>query len=95
MNTDDGCVVAEMLPHEVYEELKRPDTVLVDVRTKAERSFVGAPDLDALKKRVLSIEWLAFPEMSIIPESAGERDDDMHRGNINGWKQRNMPWRQT
>jgi rhodanese-related sulfurtransferase len=148
MNTDASATVAEMLPHEAYEMLKKPDTVLVDVRTKSEWSFVGFPDLSALNKRVLKVEWLAFPEMSVNPEFTGELfsnfgdrfpdtiyficrsgvrsldaaeyvseligelgrkthcvnvaegfegdlDDQKHRGNVSGWKQRKLPWGQS
>jgi rhodanese-related sulfurtransferase len=38
-----------------------PDAVLVDVRTRAEWSYVGLPDLGALGKPVLQIEWVRFP----------------------------------
>jgi len=72
MNTEDVTDVAEMLPHEVYEELKQPGTVLVDVRTKAEWAFVGIPDLDVHGGRVLFVEWLAFPEMAVNPKFAGD-----------------------
>ncbi len=148
MNTDADATVTEVLPHEAYEMLKEPNTVLVDVRTKSEWSFVGFPDLSALKKRVLRVEWLAFPEMSVNPEFTGELfsnfgdrfpdkifficrsgvrsldaaeyvseligeigrkthcvniaegfegdlDEQKHRGNVNGWKQRKMPWGQS
>lgn len=37
------------------------DAVLVDVRTRAEWSYVGGPDLGALGKPVLQIEWIGFP----------------------------------
>lgn len=39
----------------------QPDAVLVDVRTRAEWSYVGGPDLSALGKPVLQIEWVRFP----------------------------------
>ena len=38
-----------------------PDAVLVDVRTRAEWSYVGGPDLTGLGKPVVQIEWLTFP----------------------------------
>ena len=38
-----------------------PDAVLVDVRTRAEWSYVGLPDLSTLGKPVLQIEWVTFP----------------------------------
>jgi rhodanese-related sulfurtransferase len=39
-----------------------PDAVLVDVRTRAEWSYVGGPDLSGLGKPVVQIEWLNFPD---------------------------------
>jgi len=149
MVTDNDSVVADVLPHEAWEKLMaEPNTVLVDVRTKAEWSYVGYPDLDSLNKQVIRIEWLAFPEMSVNPEFTGELfsqfgdrfpdkiffvcrsgvrsmdaaeyvsdvvmeigrstvcinvaegfegdlDSDRHRGNLNGWKMRGLPWKQT
>ncbi len=34
-----------------------PDTVLVDVRTDAEWRFVGVPDISALGRDVVYVEW--------------------------------------
>jgi len=149
MVTDSDSVVAEVLPHEAWEILKtEPNTVLVDVRTKAEWSYVGTPDLESLNKQAIRIEWLAFPEMSVNPEFTGELfsqfgdrfpdqiffvcrsgvrsldaaeyvadviaeigrstvcvnvaegfegdlNSDKHRGALNGWKTRGLPWKQT
>ena len=48
---------------EVWERLKRdPGSVLIDVRTQAEWTFVGVPDLSSLGKQLLLIEWQHFPE---------------------------------
>ncbi|WP_439543685.1 rhodanese-like domain-containing protein [Hyphomicrobium sp.] len=41
------------------------DAVLIDVRTRAEWTFVGLPDLSSLNKRVLTVEWQSFPESRI------------------------------
>ena len=41
--------------------------VLVDVRTGAEWSFVGVPDLSGLDKKPLLIEWQQFPGMQLNP----------------------------
>jgi Rhodanese-related sulfurtransferase len=38
------------------------DAVLVDVRTAAEWSYVGLPDLSQIGKRVIPIEWQRFPD---------------------------------
>lgn len=40
------------------------DAVLVDVRTNAEWAFVGVPDLTALEKEILLMQWQVFPQMA-------------------------------
>ncbi len=50
------------------------DAVLVDVRTTAEWTFVGVPDLSALGKEVLFVEWQAFggqPDMAGFVDAVG------------------------
>ena len=42
--------------------------VLVDVRTNAEWAFVGIPDLSALSKRGLAVEWQTFPDSRVDPD---------------------------
>ena len=50
-------------PAEAYAELQAdPLAVLVDVRTSAEWSYVGLPDLRQIGKRVIFIEWQRFPD---------------------------------
>ena len=36
--------------------------VLIDVRTRAEWTFVGLPDLGKIGKRVLTVDWQTYPE---------------------------------
>lgn len=45
----------------------RPHAVLVDVRSRAEWTFVGVPDLTELGKEPLFIEWQSFPGMERNP----------------------------
>jgi len=40
------------------------DAQLVDVRTTAEWSFVGLPDISKLGREVLCVEWQSFPDMT-------------------------------
>lgn len=48
---------------EVWARLsKDAGAVLIDVRTRAEWTFVGLPDLSEIGKRVLTVEWQANPE---------------------------------
>jgi len=50
-------------PSEAYAKLQaEPDAVLVDVRTGAEWSYVGQPDLVQIGKRVILLEWQHFPD---------------------------------
>ena len=44
-----------------------PRSQLIDVRTRAEWSYVGIPDLASLSKRPVLIEWQTFPDQSIDP----------------------------
>ncbi|UTT64929.1 rhodanese-like domain-containing protein [Janibacter sp. CX7] len=54
---------ADLTPRQAWERLESdPDAVLVDVRTSAEWSFVGLPDLTSVGKRVVPIEWTTFPD---------------------------------
>lgn len=72
----------DLTPQQAWQRLEGdPDTVLVDVRTRAEWSFVGLPDLSGLGKQVIPIEWTTFPDgavnrsfldelRSLVPEEA-------------------------
>lgn len=58
-------IVDEVGPETVYEILESdPSANIVDVRTRAEWTFVGVPDLSALGRRVLKIEWISYPDMA-------------------------------
>jgi len=43
------------------------NAVLVDVRTAAEWSFVGVPDLRSLGKELRTVEWTSFPSGAANP----------------------------
>ena len=42
--------------------------VLIDVRTEAEWNYVGMPDVKALDKTPLFLEWQSYPSMAVDPE---------------------------
>lgn len=44
------------------------ESVLIDVRTRAEWTYVGVPELATINKRPLLIEWQAFPDNRVDPE---------------------------
>jgi rhodanese-related sulfurtransferase len=45
----------------------RARSQLIDVRTRAEWTYVGIPDLRSLNKRAILVEWQTFPDQSIDP----------------------------
>lgn len=51
---------------------QNPKAVLVDVRTRAEWSFVGVADLTSLSKEPMLVEWQSFPTMNVNPSFAGD-----------------------
>ncbi|TQM62850.1 rhodanese-like domain-containing protein [Humibacillus xanthopallidus] len=56
----------DVTPAEAWEALSAdPAAVLVDVRTVAEWSYVGLPDVRGLGKDVVRIEWQTFPSGAV------------------------------
>ena len=53
-----------------------PKAVLIDVRTRAEWTFVGVPDLASLGRRPFLVEWQQFPDnrpnAEFVTELAGQ-----------------------
>ena len=65
------------------------NSILVDVRTSAEWNFVGLPDLSALQKDVVLLEWQQYPAMnlnsdfttelsSLIEKIGGDQDTEIY-----------------
>lgn len=57
---------------EAWTLLAQAEAALVDVRTAAEWSFVGLPDLSALGRPVHRVAWQTYPTMALNPEFLGE-----------------------
>jgi rhodanese-related sulfurtransferase len=58
--------VKDVEPAEAWSALNNdPSAVLVDVRTRAEWTFVGLPLLDQAGKKPLLVEWQMFPGMAL------------------------------
>ncbi|MBI3445768.1 MAG: rhodanese-like domain-containing protein [Magnetospirillum sp.] len=54
----------EILPEDAWKRLAaEPNAKIIDVRTQAEWSFVGVPDLSSVGKQVLLVSWQVFPTM--------------------------------
>jgi len=131
-------------PAETYEALSRDsEAELIDVRSEAEWTFTGVPELSSIGKQPLFLAWQSFPGMQqnlafverlsaalagkedkplyFICRSGGRSqaaamamtaagfsrcynvaegfegvpDEEGHRGTVNGWKGRQLPWRQS
>lgn len=53
----------DLSPADAYQLLvAEPRAVLVDVRTRAEWAYVGAPDIGALGRELVSVEWVSYPD---------------------------------
>lgn len=60
-----GVDITEIGPQAAWDMLaNNASAQLVDVRTRAEWSFVGLPNLAALDRQVILVEWKSFPTMS-------------------------------
>lgn len=66
MGSDDVPTVLDVSCQEAWDRLGADtSSVLIDVRTRAEWSFVGLPDLSQLGKEVVKVEWQTFPDNQI------------------------------
>jgi len=64
MSTGTVPRVTEVTPDSAWATLQDDKhSVLIDVRSQAEWTFVGLPDLSSLGKTVIQIEWKRFPGM--------------------------------
>jgi len=57
--------IGSIAPSDAWDLLQQDDSVvLVDVRTTAEWTFVGVPDLSPLGREAIFVEWAQWPGMS-------------------------------
>ena len=69
MTTFSKGYAGDVTASQAYELLQsRSGSVLVDVRTQPEWSFVGVPDLSRLNQEVLLLEWQRYPTMAANEE---------------------------
>ncbi len=62
-------MIEDVAPRQVWEALmSNPAATLCDVRTNAEWSFVGLPDLTQTGKQPVLIQWQIFPSMQPNPK---------------------------
>lgn len=72
----------DVTPHEAYAAV-RDDAraVLVDVRTTAEWSYVGVPDLTGVGRSIVPVQWQRFPDGQVNPRFVDElRESGVEEG---------------
>ena len=70
--TGDNNYAGDVTAQAAYEALATtPEATLIDVRTRAEWTYVGIPSLDAIGKPVLLVAWDEFPSGDRVPDFAG------------------------
>ena len=66
-------MVKQMPSKEAFGVLKDDAAArLIDVRTQAEWTFVGVPDLAAIGKQAAFLPWQTFPTMAVDPDFAAK-----------------------
>lgn len=61
-----NAYAGDIPPRKAWEILESdPNAVLVDVRTPAEWSYVGVPDLSSLDKQTVFVPWIVYPNMDL------------------------------
>ena len=71
---------ADVTPEEAWEILSsEPGAALIDVRTTAEWTYVGLPDLSGTKAPFLRIEWQTYPSNEINPAFVATADEALRR----------------
>jgi rhodanese-related sulfurtransferase len=73
MSTGTAPGIGEVLPPAAWTILETDQNArLIDVRTQAEWSFVGVPDVSELGQTLICVEWASFPGMSVNPRFVDE-----------------------
>ncbi|MGJ4858057.1 rhodanese-like domain-containing protein [Labrys sp. KB_33_2] len=68
---------------EAYELLgQQPKAQLVDVRTRAEWSFVGVPDLSVFGKEPVLAEWQRYPSMEVASDFVSQLERELERRGV-------------
>lgn len=70
--------VQDVTVADVWTALERDGAAqLIDVRTRAEWSYVGTPDLAARGRQVILAEWQSFPSNQIDPQFAAQLSETL------------------
>ena len=69
-------MIRDVAPRDTWQALSiEPRAQLCDVRTDAEWTFVGLPDLTPVGKQVLLLPWQTFPAMAVNADFVAQLRD--------------------
>ncbi len=83
MSVTSGDYAGDVSARAAWDDLSgSPAAILVDVRTRAEWSYVGMPVLSAIGKTPVLLEWDDFPSGALVPDFIGRLDAELARRGI-------------
>ena len=69
MDVNDGACAGDITPKQTWEMMNQNlKASLLDVRTPAEWTYVGVPDLSSLARQPILVPWILFPTMEPNPD---------------------------
>jgi rhodanese-related sulfurtransferase len=75
-----GGYAGDVSAREAWEDLAgNPAATLVDVRSKAEWTYVGVPVLTSVGKPTVLVEWDEFPSGQLVPDFVGRLTAELDR----------------
>lgn len=78
-----GIYAGDVGVQETWDRLgSEAEAQLIDVRTRAEWSFVGIADLRPIGKAPAFIEWQSFPSMSVNDDFVAHLDKELARRGV-------------
>jgi rhodanese-related sulfurtransferase len=78
-----GSFAGDVSADEAWEGLSsEPQSMLIDVRTRAEWAYVGIVDLSAIGKETLLVEWQSYPTMEVNADFAEVLAAELHRRGV-------------
>ena len=73
----------DLLAIDAYALLERDSaSVLIDVRTQAEWTYVGTPGLQTVGKTPLFLEWQSYPSMAVDPNFAARLEAQLQSAGV-------------
>ena len=72
--------IEELHVKEVWERLAANEkSMLIDVRTYAEWSYVGCVDLSSISKQPILLEWIKFVEQQVNDQFVGQLESELNK----------------